>query len=271
MAKSSITVKPNAEVSGVPQSQLEGLAASLQVDLRDGDKVVFFGPKAPFDRSTAWQLTNASGRPEGGIRYWDENSSQWEDVTGASGPIGPQGPQGDQGIQGDPGPTGPTGLTGSTGATGATGDQGVIGATGPSGSPGIQGVPGVAGPTGNQGPIGQTGPQGVPGAGGRLIPFDLAGGVLLVLDYLAYDVFAANRTFNALPTPSGVYGILKLQVEAAASYSLDFHTNNVGLVFQRDVAAPGGLNALTAAVVIPSGFTVLTFEFINSKWMLELS
>jgi hypothetical protein len=93
----------------------------------------------------------------------------------------------------------------------------------------------------------------------------------LVLDYIAYDVFVADRTFAVFPTPSGNYGIMKLQVEAAAGYNLDFHTNNVGLVYQRDVAAPAGLNALVAPVAIPSGFTMLTFEYINSKWMLEIS
>ena len=91
-----------------------------------------------------------------------------------------------------------------------------------------------------------------------------------MLESIAFDVFTADRIFNVLPTPSGVYGKLQLQVEAAAAFNLDFHTNNVGIVFQRNVVAPGGLNALAAPVVVPSGFTVLNFEYINSRWMLNI-
>jgi hypothetical protein len=89
------------------------------------------------------------------------------------------------------------------------------------------------------------------------------------LESLAFDVFTADRVFNVLPTPSGIYGKLQLQVESASAYNLDFHTNNVGTIFERNVAAPGGLNAITADIAVPSGFTVLNFEYINSRWMLN--
>lgn len=271
MARTRFDVKTGAEVEGIPQKQLEDLAAALTLDLQDGDRFVHFGDTAPFDRSKPWQPINASGRPYGGIRYYDTSSGDWEDVTGGTGPVGPTGATGPAGPNGPTGSTGPTGLTGDDGVIGNTGAAGAIGPIGPSGTVGVQGPVGPAGSTGNQGPVGATGPQGAPGVAGILATFDLAGSTLLVLNTIAYDTFVADRTFAALPTPADPYGVLYLQVEAAAGYNLDFHTNNVGNVYQRDVAAPGGLAALTAAVAIPSGFTMLTFEYINSRWMLQLS
>tara|TARA_R110000764_G_scaffold35204_6_gene78744 strand:- start:2289 stop:2561 length:273 start_codon:yes stop_codon:yes gene_type:complete len=89
----------------------------------------------------------------------------------------------------------------------------------------------------------------------------------LALDAYAYDTFPVDRIFAALPIPAGG-ARMKLQVEAAAAVNLDFHTSST--VYQRGVVAPGGLNPVTAVIALPSGFSILEFEYINSKWMLEV-
>jgi hypothetical protein len=106
---------------------------------------------------------------------FNDNSSYFSALFGATGPTGFTGPTGNTGpagtatntgatgytgFTGPAGPAGPRGFTGFTGLTGYTGHTGVTGPTGYTGHTGFTGPAGTATNTGATGPTGFTGPAG---------------------------------------------------------------------------------------------------------------